>query len=120
MSQAIHDGDDYSLEELKSFAQVTKLVQPARNGKPPHVATISRWRCPGIQARNGSRIRLRCVRVPSGWMTTLRWINEFLDALTTDRDGRGTPTPPAPLVQTSARRRREIDQAKRELAAAGI
>ncbi len=120
MSQANLDGDVESLEDLKSFQQITKLVPPARNGKPPHVATLGRWRDPGVLARDGSRIRLRCVRLPSGWRTTIEWVNQFLAALTADRDDQGNPTPPAPLSQTPARRRREIERATRELAAAGI
>jgi hypothetical protein len=119
MKQATHDGDVIPLEDLKSFSQATKLVPPARNGKPPHVATIGRWREPGVLARDGSRIRLRCVRVPSGWMTTIQWIGEFIEAMTNDRSGQG-PTPPASLSQTLARRRRDLEEADRKLAAIGI
>ncbi len=120
MSQAIQDGDVESISDAKPFAQITKLIEPSRNGKPVHVATLGRWRDPGVRAKDGSMIRLRCVRFPSGWRTTIEWVNQFLDELTADRTDQGNPTPPSPLSQTPARRRREIERANRELAAIGI
>jgi hypothetical protein len=58
-----------SLKLLKPFPQIAKLIEPSRNGKPVHVATLGRWRDPGVRAKDGSRIRLRAVRFPAGWRT---------------------------------------------------
>jgi hypothetical protein len=106
------------LGELKTFAEIARALPPSRRlGRPVHSSTISRWRCPGMRSRDGSRITLRCVRLPSGWMTSLEWVREFIDAVTADKAGDPAP---APAIRTTARRRREIDRAKRELTAAGI
>jgi hypothetical protein len=51
-------------------------------------------------------------------MTTRRWLDEFFEQLTAEKSGQSPP--PAPTIRTAARRRREIERAKRELAAIGI
>jgi hypothetical protein len=50
-------------------------------------------------------------------MTTRRWIDEFIEALTAEKSGQ---SPPPPAIRTPARRGSAIERAKQELAAAGI
>lgn len=111
------DADD--LSSLRPFANVARLIQPGRNGKPIHVATLGRWRYPGVARRDGSRITLRAVRFPGGWRTTVEWVREFLDAVTAEKTGQAAPAQPE-AIPTPTRRLREIESAKRELAAAGF
>ena len=117
MSTETTPGEIEDLKSLLPFLEIARQIPSSRNGKPVHVATIGRWREPGVRAKNGSRIKLRCVRFPGGWRTTVEWVRQFLDAVTLDRSGEAAPTP-AP-IRLSARRRREIERAKRELAEAG-
>src|SRR5262245_24524523 len=86
------DDEAASLKAQKPFHQITKLIEPGRNGKPLHVATLGRWRDPGVRARDGSRIRLLCVRFPSGWRTSVASVHAFLAAITADRAGHAAPT----------------------------
>jgi hypothetical protein len=76
------DGEIEALKALKSFPEIAKLIEPGRNGKAVHVATLGRWRDPGVRAQDGSRIRLHCVRFPSGWRTSVASVHAFLAAIT--------------------------------------
>lgn len=117
MTPDFDTGDFGELGQLKTFAEVARSLPSSRAGKPVHPSTISRWRSPGVRRRDGSRITLRAVRLPSGWATTLEWVREFIDAVTADKAGE--PAPPT-TIRMPGRRRREIERAKRELTAAGI
>jgi hypothetical protein len=106
-----------SLRVYLPFPKIVKSIGSGRNGKTIHVATLGRWRDPGVRARDGSRIRLRCVRFPSGWRTTIQWVHEFFAAITADR----TRTDSLPeLIHSGEQRRRQLDRTDRELDAAGI
>jgi hypothetical protein len=110
--------DHESLSDLLPFSRIAKLIEPSRNGKSIHVATLGRWRDPGVRSRDGkSMIRLRCTRTPSGWRTSVDAVQEFFNALTTDRTDRPDP---ALSICMDPRRRREFERAKRELEDAGI
>ena len=109
-------GDLGEFGRLRPFAEIARSLPPSRAGKPVHVSTISRWRSPGVRRRDGSYITLRAVRLPSGWATTAEWVEEFIDAVTADKSGQ---SPPA-AIRTTARRRREIERANRELDDIGI
>jgi hypothetical protein len=106
-----------SLKVYFPFPRIVKLIQPGRNGKSLHVATLGRWRDPGVRARDGSRIRLRCVRFPSGWRTSIEWVHEFLVAITSDRARSDSPLE---LIHTTKQRRRQHDRVDLALDAAGI
>lgn len=107
----------HELGEYLPFAAVAQSLPSTRGGKPVHPSTIGRWRSQGVPGRDGSRIKLRAVRLPSGWATTLEWVREFFDAMTADKEGEPAP---APEVRTPASRRRQIERANRELDAIGI
>jgi hypothetical protein len=117
MSPDTSAGDLVELGQLRPFAEIAKSLRPTRAGKPVRVSTISRWRCPGFAARDGSRITLRAVRLPSGWATTVEWVEEFFAAVTADKTGQ---QPPAASIRTPVRRRHEIERANRELDDIGI
>jgi hypothetical protein len=110
-------GDLGELGRYRRFAEVARSLPSSRAGKPVHPSTISRWRSPGVKRQDGSRITLRAVRLPSGWVTTLEWVREFIDAVTAEKAGQAAP---APTIRTPARRRREIERANRELDDIGI
>jgi hypothetical protein len=91
-------------EPLIRLADVPTLEWiPKRAGKRIHIATIYRWVNRGIKGR-----RLRTAQVGGGQATTVTWLNEFFDLA------------PTASVQTPSQRRKAIDRAERELAAAGI
>jgi hypothetical protein len=62
---------------------------------------ITRWIVDGAKLRDGSRLRLRAIRLPGGFRTTERWLDEFVEALTRDRTG--SPVPSAAAVDSSRR-----------------
>lgn len=70
----IHIGTD----ELLTFAEVAKRLPPSRTtGKHIHLATIHRWRRPGVK-----NIRLEAVRIGGGmWCTTWTAVQCFIDRL---------------------------------------
>ncbi len=109
--------DTGASDELLTFAEAARLLPRRRAGRPVHPSTVSRWRSPGIRRRDGSSITLRCVGLPSGWMTTLEWIREFVEQITAEKSGQPAP---APALRTTAGRRRAIERANRELDAIGI
>jgi hypothetical protein len=85
------------------------------SGRPLHVSAAHRWIITGIRAANGTRVKLRAVRLPGGFMTTAAWMKEFLAALQPR-----TAAEPQVMPRTTARRRRDHEQAERELAQIGI
>jgi hypothetical protein len=52
------------------------------------------------------------VRLPSGWRTTLEWVDEFIQALTADRTGQPASTDDP---RAATRRARALDRIDREL-----
>jgi hypothetical protein len=101
----------------RSLAQFARRFPWNKESRPVHVATLTRWILKGCRASAGTRIKLRATRFPAGWRTTDEWVAEFLDALTADRAGLAAP---APSSRAPDRRRRDIERAERELAAAGF
>lgn len=79
-------------------------------GKPAHIASLYRHVMRGARAANGDRVRLECVKTPSGLRTSREAIARFIAALT-------DPDRPAP---TSRARAKQIAQAERELIEAGF
>jgi len=77
-----------------------------RAGAKLALATVIRWAQHGVGGR-----KLRTVRVGSTLCTSEQWLLEFFES--------GSPAAEKPSTFTPSRRRREIDRAKAELAAAG-
>lgn len=96
-------------------AQIARRLPPNRGDKPVHVASVIRWITHGARALDGSRVKLRAVRLPGGWRSTWAWVEDFFSALTTAAEG-DVPPPPEP----PASRRRQHERAERELVEAGF
>lgn len=78
-------------------------------GGAVHVSTIHRWRMKGCRS-----VRLDTFLRGGVRHTTREAIERFFEAVTAAADGEPAPT------RTTARRKRDIDQAEAELEAAGI
>jgi hypothetical protein len=50
-------------------------------------ATLKRWALKGAALSDGSRLKLRAIRLPSGFRFTEAWVEEFVSVLTKDRLG---------------------------------
>jgi hypothetical protein len=75
------------LRRLRTVAEIAKLL-----GR--HPSAVNRWITSGTLLSDGeTRLRLRAVKAPSGWMTSEEWLAEFFEALTCDAQ-RDVPTPP--------------------------
>jgi hypothetical protein len=62
---------------LRDLPRQRWLPRPRGGAKRQAVSTFHRWRRPGVRG-----VRLRCIRVPSGWATTREWVAEFFEGLT--------------------------------------
>lgn len=85
---------------------------PGSGTEHPHPATLVRWVTRGIEVPSGERIKLRAVRVGNRWMTTDRWFDDFVGAMTSAHQ------PDGDTPRTEAQRRRVSAQAQREVAEA--
>jgi hypothetical protein len=54
---------------------------------------VVRWANKGALRRDGSRIKLRCVRLPGSFRTTKAWLDEFLQAIADDKAGKPDAAP---------------------------
>ena len=95
---------DIFREQLLTLTQATKEL-PGR----PNVATLWRWRTSGCRG-----VRLETVMVGGKRMVSREALQRFVEATTAAADG--VQVKP----QTNRSRAKSIDDAKKELAAAGI
>jgi hypothetical protein len=75
-----------------TLSEIARRFPPSRADRPVHPQTLKRWITEGIRLSNGQRVRLHAVRFPIGWRTTDAWVDQFLEALTSDRVGSAKPT----------------------------
>lgn len=105
---------DVLTEELIDLKAACRLAPfQGRDGKPCHIASMYRHILRGARSRDGHRIKLEVVRVPSGQRTSLQAVARFIAALS------GEDAPVAD-PRTSRRRQADISRAEQELVAAGI
>ena len=114
------------MHEANEHITITQAanIAPGR----PSTACVWRWCRKGVLARNGQRVRLQHIRAGSKIFTTRAWLEEFGRNLA-DSDTRyfelaeAACAPRAPRRRSLSRIERErqvqIDQASRELTAAG-
>jgi hypothetical protein len=102
----------------RSLSQIARRFPPNRESKPVHTATLTRWILKGHRASDGSQIRLRATRFPSGWRSTDQWVSDFLDAITHDRTGQRTGQVDSNRTPTD--RGRAFERVERELDRIGI
>jgi hypothetical protein len=81
-------------QELLSVSKAGRLA-----GVSPSAAT--RWIVSGAALRDGTRLKLKAIRLPGGFRTTRQWLDEFIEALTRDRTGAPAPSE---LVEARAER----------------
>ena len=110
--------------ELIDLKAAAKWERSGRGGRPPHISSLCRWIQRGVRLRNGARLYLQAVRVPSGWRLSRQWLADFHHTLTADRLGRDigaetvatTPTERA----TSTGRRSAAERRAASQRAAGL
>jgi hypothetical protein len=118
--------------ELIDLKTAARLERSGRGGRPPSISTMSRWITHGVRLRSGGRVHLRADRVPSGWRTTRRWLEDFRRTMTADRLGReidddpgaglgaaASPTYPKATGRSAAERRAASQRAGELLKAMG-
>jgi hypothetical protein len=109
--------DKDSPQSPVTLTQAAKLVPPTRGNRPVHAATLSRWIMKGVVGRDGNGIKLKALRTPGGWRTSGEWLTEFFEALARDKVAEPAPQP---VLRSPARRQRDYERARAELAKVGI
>ena len=108
-------------DDLLSFAEAARTLP----GKPSP-STIWRWSRRGVVARDGQRVRLRCVRLGGRMFTTRAAILAFGEALAEadarhfDADDSDAPAPAETPERNPADRKAAMTDAGARLAAAGV
>ena len=68
-------------EDLVPFRVLAQGLPENRNGRPPHVSTLHRWRSKGVGG-----IRLRATKVGHAWYSSWRFLNDFCQRVTEAAD----------------------------------
>jgi len=61
-----------------TLTEAAKLVP----GSPVYPSTVSRWILRGVRLPDGSRLKLRAIRLGSKWHVTAEWMREFFESHT--------------------------------------
>lgn len=93
-------------EDVITLADATKYLPKRRRGKRPHPTTIFRWAQCGVKG-----IRLETIRVGGTLCTSTEALQRFCERCT---------DPSTPPSRTNKASKKPIDNAERELRAAGI
>jgi hypothetical protein len=101
---------DVAVEEVFSLTEAAKRLPQRRKGARPHVATLHRWCQTGIRG-----IRLESICIGGCRCTSAPALQRFFEGVTLASEPQ-----PVPVPQHSATRRKQIEQAERRLAKAGI
>ena len=104
---------DLSTEQVITLTEAARRLPSRRQGRPVNLATVWRWAQHGIRGHVLDTLYVGGVR-----MTSVEAIQRFCDAITAAQDNPAPPAPPG--ARLSAARRKQLAQAQRELAAAGI
>jgi hypothetical protein len=98
-----------------SFTDAAKLFPPGRMGRPVAAATLWRWSREGVRLPDGSKVKLRVVRIGGRFAVSEEALREFIDQQQpTDHDAE------VPAVRSASARRRASDRAGEELTRLGI
>lgn len=113
----MHEQQDYI-----TLTQATKIT-PGR----PSTNCLWRWCRKGVVARDGRRVRLQHVRMGGKIFTTPQWLTEFghevarADAAHFEQCAAAADAlQPPPHPHNETQRQKQIDQARKELAAMGV
>lgn len=96
----------------RSLSAVRHRFPGTRTNPSLHLATMIRWCTRGIRQPDGSRVRLRAIRVGSRWLTSDAWVDEFIAVLTTAH----CPNQEVLALRSPAQRNKASDAAAKELA----
>lgn len=100
-------------DQLLTLAEIAQLV-PGRGRKRVHASTVARWIARGIRTSpDGRRVRLKGFRLGSRWLSTRRFLRQFLDEMMPSFADAAEP--PA----TDRQRDRAADEAGKRLEAMG-
>jgi hypothetical protein len=110
---------DLKNEHAIGLHEAAKLYPSFRQGKATHISTILRHISKGTRLPSGAIIKLEGARLGGRWITTLEAVQRFMERLTGAALGESKAAE-APIVQTSARRQRDLARTDRELDAARI
>ncbi len=106
---------DMQSEQLLSLADATKILPRRRRGARPHVATLFRWTNNGVRG-----VFLDYLMVGATRCTSIEALQRFFDALTEREEAKLRAIITPPPRRWTVTRRKQIEAAKRKLAAAGI
>lgn len=103
---------DLQTETVVNLTEAAGMLPARRAGKKPNVATLYRWTVAGCRG-----IRLESISVGATRCTSIEALQRFFDRLT----AQSSPAAPPAIEPTRLpkHRRQQIEQAQRELAAAG-
>jgi hypothetical protein len=99
---------DTASERLLAPTEIARQLQVSPSA-------ILRWLTRGVQMADGSRLRLRSIRLPGSYRVRPEWLDEFLERVGSDRAGKPDDSPKS----TPARSGR-IDEMNRRLTDAGF
>jgi hypothetical protein len=99
-------------KEGLTMTEAAALLPGRKPGKRLYVNTVWRWCMKGL--RNG--VRLRSVLIGGQRLTTRRWLQEFIQAMSEAREP-GDASPP-PVTRTPRQRQSASERAGEELKAA--
>jgi len=99
-------------KEGLTMTEAAALLPGRKPGKRLYVNTVWRWCMKGL--RNG--VRLRSVLIGGQRLTTRRWLQEFIQAISEAREP-GDSSPP-PVIRTPRQRQSASERAAEELKAA--
>jgi hypothetical protein len=104
------DIETETLIDLRSACLLPVFRHP-KTGKAAHISSVYRHVLHGARDANNNRVRLEVIRVPGGLRTSTEAVSRFIERLTS---GETIPLP------TTATRRKQMENAEKELAAAGF
>jgi hypothetical protein len=98
---------DFLPSDLLTLPEAAALVPSARAPRTAKT-TLMRWVRDGVRLPDGTRLRLKALRVGAKWCVTRTWLTQFFDALTAARQpGVPLPMPRSPRKRDAAVRRAE-------------
>jgi hypothetical protein len=83
---------------------VSEYLSVSEAGRRQSVSpsAVTRWILTGAALRDGTRLKLKAIRLPGGFRTTQQWVDEFVEGLTRDRTGVEAPPPGAEMRAAEA------------------
>lgn len=105
----------HTTERLLSLTQASRRF-PGRGETTVTPSTLRRWIARGVVDADGRRVRLRGARLGSKWLTSDRWISEFIEALASSET---EPIPASEPLPSDPKWLKAAERAGRRLAAIG-